>query len=321
MNSSIPDASADGLSLRGLLARVADYTEDVILITDAEPLDLPGPRIVYVNAAFTRMTGYLPEDVIGLTPRVLQGPKTSLESCARIRASLEAWRPIRIELLNYRKDGSEFWVELSITPVADESGWFRYWVSVQRETDERRHFDEQRRLYELVLANVDEAIFVADALQPDCPIIYVNASFIRMTGYAMAELIGRNARLIQGISTDSKATHQLHQAIEEQRPVSVELLNYRKDGATFWSLTSITPLRSAQGEVVKYVGVLRDLTEAKMREREMVAAQRLKAVGEMTGGIAHDFNNLLTAISGAAELLEQRVAGDPNCAPLVAAIR
>jgi PAS domain S-box-containing protein len=172
-----------------------------------------------------------------------------------------------------------------------------------------------------VLANVNEGILVADALQPDCPIEYVNAGFTRMTGYTEAELLGRNCRLIQGSNTDPDATRRLGLAIKEQRPATVELLNYRKDGSTFWNLTSITPLRNAQGQVVKYVGVQHDLTDAKLREKEMVAAQRLKAVGEMTGGIAHDFNNLLTAISGAAELLAQRLAGDPESAPLVEAIR
>ncbi len=313
--------SGPGLSLPNLLSRIADYTQDAVLITEAEPIDQPGPRILFVNAAFTRLTGYTPEDVIGLTPRILQGPKTSKDSCASIRAALAAWKPIRIELLNYRKDRSEFWVELDITPVADETGWFRYWVSVQRETNERRHYDEQRRLYELVLANVNEGILVADALRPDCPVEYVNAGFTRMTGYTGADLLDRNCRLIQGIDTDPGATRQIRQAIRQQQPVTVELLNYRKDGTAFWNLTSITPLRDAQGEVVKYVGVQRDLTEAKRREREMVAAQRLKAVGEMTGGIAHDFNNLLTSIGGASELLAQRLAGDPACAQLVAAIR
>lgn len=320
MSAASPDSST-GIRLHELLGRLAEFTEDVILVTEAEPRDEPGPRIVYVNPAFTRQTGYLPEEVIGLTPRILQGPNTSREARSRIGAALAAWQPIRIELLNYRKDGSEFWVELSITPVADESGWFRYWVSVQRETNERRHFDEQRRLYELVLSNVQDGILVADALQPDCPIEYVNAGFTRMTGYSDVELLGRNCRLLQGSNTDPEVTRQLRLALEQQRPVTVELLNYRKDGSPFWNLTSITPLHNAQGEVVKYVGVQRDLTEAKLREQEMVAAQRLKAVGEMTGGIAHDFNNLLTAISGAAELLAQRTASDPDSAQLVASIR
>lgn len=183
-------------SLSELLSRLAEMTEDVILITDTESIDEPGPRIVYVNPAFTRMTGYSAEEVMGLTPRVLQGPKTCPVTRARIRDALQQWQPIRCELLNYRKDGSEFWSELSITPVADHSGLYRYWVAVQR-----------------------------------------------------------------------------------------------------------------------------DVSQAKQRERELVNAQRLKVVGEMTGGIAHDFNNLLTSISGAAELLAQRVAQDAESIKLVEAIR
>ena len=306
-----------GLSLPDLLARVADYTEDVILVTEAEPCDQPGPRILYVNAAFTRTTGYTPEDVVGLTPRILQGPNTSLEARARIRAALEAWQPIRIELLNYRKDGSEFWVELSITPVADETGWFRYWVSVQRETNERRHFDEQRRLYELVLANVNDGIVVSDALRADCPIEFVNAGFTRMTGYAETEVLGRNCRLMQGGNTDRNAIRRLSLAIEQQQPVTVELLNYRKDGSTFWNLISITPLHNAQGEVVKYVGVQRDVTGGKHNERmreqllEAERAARLESErvaivkDEFLSTLSHELRTPLAAIVGWANILKR----------------
>jgi PAS domain S-box-containing protein len=124
-------------SLDELLGRIAEMTDDVILITDTELIDEPGPRIVYVNPAFTRMTGYSSEEVIGLTPRVLQGRKTCPITRARIRDALQQWQPIRCELLNYRKDGSEFWSELSITPVADHSGLYRYWVAVQRDVSQK----------------------------------------------------------------------------------------------------------------------------------------------------------------------------------------
>ena len=309
------------LSLPELLRRVPDYTEDAILVTEAEPVSGAGPRILYVNAAFTRMTGFSWDDVIGRTPRILQGPKTSREACDEIREALIAWRPIRKELLNYRKDGSEFWVELAITPVADEAGWYRYWVSVQRETTERRHFDDQRRLYELILANIDQGIVVADAQQPDWPIEFVNAGFSRMTGYTAEEAMGRNCRFLQGPDSDDAPRARMRQAIERGEPATVEMLNYRKDGSSFWALISLSPLRDARGEVVKYAAVQRDLTETRERERERAVAQRLMAVGEMTGGIAHDFNNLLTSISGSAELLARRVAGDSELAPLVESIR
>ena len=125
-----------------LLELAVVNANDAILITEAEPIDEPGPRILYVNEAFTAMTGYSREEVIGQTPRILQGPDSDRAALDEIRAALEKWQPVRVELLNYRKDGTPFWEELSIVPVADENGWFTHWVSVQRDiTDYKR--DEQ----------------------------------------------------------------------------------------------------------------------------------------------------------------------------------
>jgi diguanylate cyclase (GGDEF)-like protein/PAS domain S-box-containing protein len=125
-----------------LLESVAVHARDSIIITEAEPIDLPGPRIIYCNAAFTKATGYLPDEVLGRTPRILQGPKTDPLARARLRRAFTAWEPIEIEMINYRKDGSEFWVELSIVPVANEQGWFTHWVSVQRDITERKSAEE-----------------------------------------------------------------------------------------------------------------------------------------------------------------------------------
>jgi PAS domain S-box-containing protein len=121
-----------------LLESVVVNANDPVLITTAEPIDEPGPRIIYTNEAFTQTTGYSREEVRGKTPRLLQGPKTDRAALDKIRAALEAWQPVVVELINYRKDGSEFWVELSIVPVADESGWYTNWVSVQRDISERK---------------------------------------------------------------------------------------------------------------------------------------------------------------------------------------
>jgi diguanylate cyclase (GGDEF)-like protein/PAS domain S-box-containing protein len=125
-----------------LLESVAVHARDSIIITEAEPVHLPGPRIIYCNAAFTRATGYLPDEVIGQTPRVLQGPDTDPVIRAELRYALENWQPIEVELVNYRKDGSRFWVELSIVPVANEKGWYTHWVSVQRDISERKDAEE-----------------------------------------------------------------------------------------------------------------------------------------------------------------------------------
>ncbi len=121
-----------------LLESVAVHARDSILITEAEPVTDPGPKILYVNEAFTRLMGYTAEEVIGKSPRILQGPGTDPEAKRTIRKALRAWKPVVVEVLNYRKDGSELWEELSIVPVADRTGWYTHWVSIQRDITERK---------------------------------------------------------------------------------------------------------------------------------------------------------------------------------------
>jgi len=138
------EEEAHQLALRqlALLESVLAHANDSVLITEAEPVDQPGPRIVYANAAFTRTTGYTAEEVLGQTPRLLQGPRSDRKALDRIRHALERWKSVEVEVVNYRKDGSEFWVELSIAPVADETGWYTHWISIQRDITERKRFAE-----------------------------------------------------------------------------------------------------------------------------------------------------------------------------------
>lgn len=128
-----------------VLSMVARHCSDVILVTEAEPLSLPGPRVLYVNPAFERMTGWAREDILGKTPRLLQGPGTDRAVLAYMRRCFEAWKPCRVELVNYRKDRSEFQVEIDIRPVTDEFGWYTHWIAIQREITERRRAESSRQ--------------------------------------------------------------------------------------------------------------------------------------------------------------------------------
>jgi len=126
-------------------------TFDAVLITEAEPINSPGPRIIYVNDAFTIMTGYEKEEVIGKTPRILQGPESNRAELDRLRKSLEAWLPCEVELINYKKNGDKFWTNLSIVPVADSKGFFTHWISIQKDITERKRDEKEKELfYELL---------------------------------------------------------------------------------------------------------------------------------------------------------------------------
>ncbi len=132
---------------RRLLETVVNKTNDAILITKAEPLDDPhGPEIIYVNEAFTKMTGYTGEEVLGKTPRILQGPGSDKAVLQKLGKDLRNWKHCDVDLLNYTKDGQPFWVNLSIAPIADENGWFTHWVSVQKDITERKLDELQKKL-------------------------------------------------------------------------------------------------------------------------------------------------------------------------------
>ena len=83
--------------------RIIEHSNDSILISLAQPIDQPGPRVVYANETFSKQTGYSQEDIIGNNPRILHGPDTDQATLARIRKGLIAWQPIREEVLNYKK--------------------------------------------------------------------------------------------------------------------------------------------------------------------------------------------------------------------------
>ena len=158
--SAVAMASRSASERLRLLESVVVNANDAVLITQAEPIDLPGPRIIYCNAAFTKTTGYSEAEVLGQTPRMLQSSLTDRATLDRLRAALQAWKPVEVELLNRRKDGTPFWVELSIAPVANEKGWFTHWVSVQRDVSDRKTAEETA--IRVRIAEAENAVLAAE---------------------------------------------------------------------------------------------------------------------------------------------------------------
>jgi PAS domain S-box-containing protein len=131
--------------LRLLESTIAN-ANDIFVITEPEWVEPDGPPIVYVNDAFERMTGFTRAETLGQPiSGLLHGPNTSPETVATIRRALMDGKPCAVEILNYRKNGTEFWAELTVQPIADQTGRFTHWVAVRRDMTERRQAEDRLR--------------------------------------------------------------------------------------------------------------------------------------------------------------------------------
>ena len=125
-----------------LIEAAAENTNDTIIILESSPIALPGRKILYVNKAFCNMTGYTHEEVIGKTLNIFHGKNTDPTELEKAKTALETQTPITIEVANYKKDGTEFWVESRIEPFTRDGAWFVHWVSMDRDVTKKREYED-----------------------------------------------------------------------------------------------------------------------------------------------------------------------------------
>ena len=149
-----------------LLETCVSRLNDILMITEAEPIDEPGPRIVFVNDAFTTHTGYTREEALGKPARILRGPKTQQPELDRIRIALKKGNPVRGQLINHKKDGTQMWVEIDAVPVKNEAGKSTYMVVVERDITERKQSEEGTRSGEERYVRQRNSLITLTGIQP-----------------------------------------------------------------------------------------------------------------------------------------------------------
>lgn len=297
-----------------LLEAAVSRTNDVLLITEAEPIKgLDAPRIVYANEAFTRLTGYTAEEAIGRSPRFLQGPKTQRSELDRIRAALERWEPVRAELINYTKSGQEFWLELDIVPLADETGRYTHWVAIERDITERKQTEAANRelseRFDLIAQATQDVIWDWDQRSDQ---VWWNRSFSRVFGFEpeSASVSVDVWRSLVHPADQERVFEGLCQVLNGEALYWEDEYRFiHADGAERHAVDRGYIIRDAQGTALRMVGSLMDVTERHELEARLRQSSKMEAIGQLTGGIAHDFNNLLTVMLGNSELLMSQLEG------------
>jgi len=256
-----------------VLSEAVQQAKEAVLITEAEAIDEPGPRIVYVNEAFEEMTGYREEEVVGKTPRILQGPETDRAVLDEVREALEAGEEWEGETVNYRKNETPYIIQWNLSPVVGEDGEIKYWVSVQRDVTEEREREETLRRQRNLL---DQTQKLAGAWEADLQTGKMSWS---TEVYRIHEVPpGTQITTDEGIEfyapeARPKIRDAFQRCIEEGEPYDLELPLITAEGNRRWVRTVGAPSDRKNGEVVKVAGAFQDITDRKKAERELVESE------------------------------------------------
>jgi PAS domain S-box-containing protein len=257
-----------------------------ILIVDAQAPDMP---LSYVNPAFERVTGYTAPEALGRNCRFLQGSDREQAALDELRAALREGRDCTVTLRNYRKDGTLFWNELTVSPVRDAQGRITHFVGFENDITERKRAEEALLEATAVQrAILDFASYAIFATAPDGAITLFNPAAERMLGYSAAEMVGQATALKlhdpqELAARAEELTTELGQLLGPgfevlvakarlNQPNEGEYTYLRKDGSRLPVNLSVSALRDAQGEITGFLGIASDITERK-RAQERFARQ------------------------------------------------
>ncbi|MBS0630700.1 MAG: PAS domain S-box protein [Verrucomicrobia bacterium] len=264
-----------------LLDVCVSHLNDIVVITEASPIDEPGPSIIYVNDAFERVTGYTRDEAIGRSPRFLQGPRTQRPELDAIRLALKERRSLRTELVNYTKSGRAYWVEVEIVPVLDANGGPTHAIAIQRDITERKAAEEKLQESDALL-RAAARIGRMGAWRVDLPGMQLIWS--EMVGSIHETPPGFTPGIEGGIGFYApeyrERISQLFIAcVEAGRPFDEELEIITARGRRRWVRVLGEAVLDAAGAIIRVQGAIEDIAERKAQEQEMRRKEALQRIG------------------------------------------
>lgn len=290
MDDSFINHEETGSVSTSKLALVASQTENTVIITDQQG------RIEWVNQAFVRMTGFSLNECRHRTPgRVLQGPATDLATRILMRDGLAKGTGFGVEVLNYRKDGSQFWIAMDVRPVSDPSGVVTQFIGIGVDVTSRRKAE-----IELVAAHAENELLLATissgliGLDINERVSRWNNAAERILGIPRSQAVGRTlgetgmnldwADLILGMNT----------CLTEGRTIDLQGMFFRRpDGSEGTLDVSIVSSWAHQGDGSEGLGMIltiTDSTERKLATLQRLQGQKMESIGQLAAGVAHEIN-------------------------------
>jgi PAS domain S-box-containing protein len=281
--------------------------------------------IIQTNSQTQHLFGYSEGELIGQPVEMLVPAarrKQHIQHRERF-AQLPATRRMgaALDLQGRRKDGSEFPVEISLSPVTTESGMVV--LSAIRDISDRKRIEEElRKAHEELAASKDRELLgyqnrlalIVDSSQDaiigknlDGTITHWNRGAEQIYGYSAEEAIGKKISILAPNDRPDEIPAILERIRKGERVEYFETVRVRKDGQRLNVSISVSPIRDANGEIVGASAIARDVTAQKRAEDLLRQGQKMEAVGRLAGGVAHDFNNILGIVAACCDLIRTRV--------------
>jgi two-component system, cell cycle sensor histidine kinase and response regulator CckA len=296
-----------------LLESAVVHANDAIIVLEAFSASGKGRSVKYVNEAFTLLTGYTSQDVLGRSLHFLKGANSDAKTLEELRVALDAAKPFRTELLNYRKDGRPVWVDLSLVPVQGPDGRCTHYIMIQRDITDRKIAEGSLRESEALFRGIFESTSAGVSITDETGrFVSCNPAFAELVGRTVSQVLMHTPGDLTHPDDWSNQVPLMQAAKSGQQPRYQYPKRYLKpDGTVVWAELTFAGIYDSDGNYQYGLGVSVDVTARRTLEEQLRQSQKMEALGQLAGGIAHDFNNLLTAVLGNLALMKLPEQ-DPN---------
>lgn len=254
----------DILTLNDYELAIFDHSYNSVVITTPF-LGGEHPKILYVNDAFTQMSGYEKDEIIGKTPRILQGEKTDREVLDRLKECLINEEYFEGKAINYTKEGREYWVEWNISPVYDKEKNLIAFLSLQKDISVPQKLLNHIKLFQKAIDQNHDAIALFNAKGD---YIYVNKSYTQRTGYSVVELIGKNPRILKSGQHDEGFYKNLWDNLFSKTSFETIFCNRNADGIFYYEKQTITPIVEGE-ELIGFVTIGKNYDKEQEQNKQL----------------------------------------------------